>query len=81
MLVIVMKNKIYITDNEKPFAIEDALLIQLEQVIELKPILSTGAYAFLLAEVARRNSKGYESPYDVFRGQQLLSYVTCNYSA
>jgi len=67
--------------TEKPFTIESALLIQLEQVTKLQPILSAGAYAFLLAEVARRNAKGYKSPYEVFRGQDLFSYVECNYSA
>ena len=67
--------------THQSFTVEAALQIQLKQITELRPILSDGAFDFLLREVAKRNAAGYQDGYSVFRGQDLFSYVECNYKA
>jgi hypothetical protein len=58
------------------FTIKDALEVQARQLEELKIKLSDAAYAVLEAEVEKRNTNGYKSAYDVFRGQDMDAFAS-----
>jgi len=63
-------------NNEtKPFTFSDALSLQTKDIARMAKILNTETYIKLLNEVISRNEKGYETPYDVCRGQDIYSIV------
>jgi hypothetical protein len=70
-------------NNEtKPFTFSDAFIVQTEGVARMAKILNNETYIKLLNEVAIRNEKGYESPYDVCRGQDIIIIaITISYQS
>ena len=57
------------------FTMEKAYLIQLQHLQSWCNVLKHEAYMMLLDEMLRRNAKGYESPYDVFRGTDMDAFI------
>jgi hypothetical protein len=62
------------TQNE--FTMSDALKIQRQHLKELKTVLNRETYERLSYLLDERNARGYESPYDVVRGNMLNSIVS-----
>jgi len=62
--------------TKKPFTIEVALNMQLTDITRWSTVLTVEAYQKLLNTVIEKNAKGYNSPYDVCRGQDITSIVT-----
>ena len=53
----------------------EARQIQSEHLRIWFKVLNKETYNALMHEVNHRNSKGYDSPYDVFRGQSIDTWI------
>jgi hypothetical protein len=62
--------------SEKTFTMSDALKIQRQHLKEFKSVLNSKTYERLSYLLDERNARGYESPYDVVRGNQMSSIVS-----
>ena len=61
--------------KSEEFTMQDALDIQKEQLAKWQMVLKDDVYNDLYHFVSRMNSKGYKSPYNVFRGTQIDGYI------
>lgn len=59
----------------RSFSIEDALAIQAQHLVEWRPRLSARCWIALKRHAIRRNEQGYKSAHEVFRGQDIASFV------
>lgn len=57
------------------FTMEDAFNIQSEQISRWAKVLNSKALLMLMKGVDKKNSKGYKSPYDVFRGNSIDEFI------
>jgi hypothetical protein len=57
------------------FTFQQAFLYQINDISDWAKKLNTETYSILLEKVLERNSKGYDSPYDVLRGGGLANIV------
>ena len=62
--------------SQKEFTFEDAFNIQLKNLSEWASVLKTEAYLKVLQAVIERNNKGYKSPYDVCRGNDITNIIS-----
>jgi hypothetical protein len=53
----------------------EAMQIQAEHLSIWFKVLNKETYNAIMHEVNHRNAKGYDSPYDVFRGQSIDNWV------
>ena len=61
---------------QNEFTIADALKIQRQHLKEWRSVLNRETYERLSYLLDERNARGYESPYDVVRGNQLSTIVS-----
>lgn len=61
--------------NNQEFTFEDAYKIQTEHLTEWSKVLNTTAYMILLEKALEENKKEMGSPYDVFRGTDISSFI------
>lgn len=57
------------------FTMQDAMNVQSEQVARWAKVLNTEALLMLEKGIAERNSKGYKTAYDVFRGVDIDMFI------
>ncbi len=62
--------------TDTPFTIEVALGYQLADITRWSKVLTPEAHIKVLNEALKRNAKGYDSPYEVFRGQDITTFIT-----
>ena len=61
--------------NNEKFTIEAAFEIQTAQVRKWKTVLKPEIYSMLLDKCIEENAKDIKSPYNVFRGQDINSFI------
>ncbi len=57
------------------FTMQDAYNLQINDLCLWAKRLNTETYLILLAKVIERNSKGYTTPYNVLRGNDLTNII------
>lgn len=68
-------NNLKLKTMSQDFTMQDAMNVQLEQITRWAKVLNTDAYLMLLKGIAKKNAKGYKSPYDVFRGNDIDMFI------
>jgi hypothetical protein len=74
-----MSSKKY-TTTQGEFTFEVAFCYQVADITKWAKKLNTDSYSLLLAEVIKRNNEGYDTPYQVFRGNDLTNIVLNMYN-
>ena len=64
-------------ETRAPFTLENAYTLQADDITRWSKVLNVDSYIKLLQEALRRNALGYQSPYDVFRGNDITTFI-CN---
>ena len=70
-----MRHLTGVKSNDSSFTFKEAYEVQISDICRWAKVLTTEAYLKLLQQVMERNSKGYNSPYDVCRGTDISTIV------
>jgi len=59
----------------KTLTFQEAFSIQIEHLAQWSKVLNPESYCKLIEEVKKRNSIGYDDPYEVTRGNGLTNII------